>query len=436
MCRGVLMIVGALSLASLCGVAEGSATVSLTADVTTVAEGGTVAFTVTVTPDTYVQRVVLSYEGELEEDEDTVAPYTFAHQFDTPGDDLTVTATVEYSNGDPDGTDTLDVDVVGLTVSGDPDPLRGATVAYIAESDPPGKSIDQFDWSYQWSGGSNTYQDNDANGDDRSFWYGQMVVDGTLSCSATISGVPVTKVMSITITPRSWTTPITCDQDNEPDWGDEPAVDAPLGANRDRDSDLKEYIFVPRDSASTFTSARTIAMAYYGPCVGWWYVSSCTIQCQRETVINKYIKDSGPLPVGATENFFDRNDAGCFSPYYSAADFVQAVKNHEYRGTPDTPKSIEGHQGAIEASILDNSHDVKKHVETLVSRVKADLESDFNSIVVSHEDDVYAAGSSEAYMNNNGPNWGGYGSLGYGQHSRWDPSGTIWTGCTNDPMNF
>lgn len=414
------------------------ATVEITSDVATVAEGESITFTVTVTPSTYVQKVILTYEGEQGQDEDTTAPYVLVHQFDTPGDDITVTATVEYTNGDPDGQDTLDADVVGLTLLGNSAPWRAWPVGYLVQSNPAGKAIDQFNWTYAWSGGSNVYQDNDANDDDKSTWSGKMVVNGTLSCSATVSGVPVSKSLAITITPRNWTVPISCAQDNEPDWGSEPVVICALGEHRDRDSNIGLYIFVPRNGPTDFSPARTIQQVTLGPCEGWWYVSSSILKCQQETAINKYIKDGGPKPSGASENFYDKNDSDCFDyyPSFGAGEFVQAVKNHEYRGTPDTYKSIEGHHGRVEKSIRDDGYDAKAAIEPLTSRSQSTLEDAIDNAISDNEDSVFDFASDESYMDTYGPNWGGYGALGLGGHSRWDPNTTSWTICNNEPTEF
>lgn len=416
------------------------ATVELTSNVSTVAEGGYVTFTVTVTPSTYVDTVTLSYEGEQNPDQDSTAPYEFQHQFNTPMDGLTVTATVSYTNGDPDGGDTLDIDVVGLTIHGTTSPPRGWPTGYLAQSNPPGKAISQFTWHYAWNGGSNLYLDFDLDDDNRSAWSGVIVVDGTLTCSVFISGVNVVRQMNISVTPRNWPIPITCAQDNESSWGDVPEPGTSLGENRDRDSDFTSYIFVPRGTGNDFTSAVTVAQIAYGPCVGLWYLVGSTLSCQRETVINRYIKDGGPMPAGASENFFDHNDGTCF---YNAADFVEAVGNHEYRGPSGAVRSIDGHQGRIEKWIQapDPPHmpfDVKQMVEGLTASTKSALLSLVNSTVDSAEDAVFEYAGDEDYLQTVGPNWGGHEDYWKGgQHDRWDDYSTEWfTGCEDGPDYF
>ncbi len=322
---------------------------------------------------------------------------------------------------------------VGLTISGNFNPTRGGTASYVVESNPPGLPIDQFNWTYSWSGGSNTYQDDDANADDKSVWSGRMVVDGTLSCSAVVSGTSVSASMPVTISPRLWTTPITCVEDNEPDWGSEPVANAQLGGNRDRDSDTLD-VFVPRDLDGYWNSAFTLAQVPTGPCQGWWYVSSSTLKCQRETVINRYIKDDGPTLGGA--NFAESNTTlDCFTS--SAADFLLAVMHHEYRGTPATAKSLEGHFGRIEKAILDDGHDAKKGIEPLTAGSQAALRVSVNNAITADDWAVADFGYNETYMTNYGPNWGiDAGSLGAGQSSRWNPDSSSWTGCVNVPINY
>lgn len=430
------LLVFILAGGSLAGTARGVPTVTLTSNIGTVAEGGSITFTTTVTPSTYVTKVILSYEGGGS-DEDTSYPYVINHTFNTPMDNLTVTATVKYSDSTPDGSATLDVNVVGLQISGGTTPTRGTTITYQAQSNPAGKAIDQFNWSYAWTingGGSNTFQDNDTDNDNKSNWSGRMVLSGTLTCSATISGVNCQKSLSISITARSWPIAITCAQDNESDWGPVPITSAELGKNRDRDSNVNGYIFVPRNSSNDFSPARTLAQATSGPCNGWYYVSSSTLKCQRETVINRYIKLNGPLPSGASVNFYDANNNVCFV----ASDFVQAVKNHEYRGTPDTAKSSEGHQGRIERSLLDLGYDAKQHIESLVHQSSSSLSAAVDSTIVGDEDNVSSFALSEEDMDALGPNWGDdAGSLGYGGNNRWVTGSNYWTsGCANGPLNF
>lgn len=414
-----------------------SASVSITADVSTVAAGGSVTFTVTVTPNDYVSKVILTYEGESGQDEDTTAPYVFYHQFDTPADSLTVTATAEYNNGAPDEQDTTDVDVVGLQLTGSSIPLRAWSTTYVAQSDPAGKSIDQFNWIYAWLGGSNTYQDNDSDNDDKSRWSGKMVVSGTITCSATVSGVSVQKSLTVNVRPRTWAVTITCEQDNESNWGEQPLAQAALGCNRDRESNQIGYLFVPQSAGPDFTAARTLSEITSGPCSGWWYVSATTLKCQRETTINKYIKSGGPAPSGASENFYDANNSLCFAPEFSSGDFVTAVAHHEYRGTPLTFKSIGGHQGRIEKAILDLGYDPKAAIESLVNRDSSDLADAVNETIAYHQSQVDYYYADEWYMQTYGPNWGyGDDALGWGMNSRWDSFTTSWSECNNGPDQF
>jgi hypothetical protein len=304
----------------------------------------------------------------------------------------------------------------------------------VAESDPPGKAIGQFNWTYDWGSGGNTYQDNDTDDDDRSVWYGRMVEGGELSCSAVVAGVDCTDTMSITITPRDWTTPISCAQDNESGYGEVPIATAELGQNRDRDSDIHDHLFVPRNPGDDFSPAYTVAQVPYGPCQGLYYVSSSTLKCQRETVINRYIKSLGPKPLGATYNFYDRNDLDCLD----ANAFVQALKNHEYRGTPAVYKSEEGHQGRIEKSIVDHGNDPKAALESITHTVQSSLHALVQAAILDAEFEVEEFGLDETYMDIHGPNWGlGSGALGVGGHKRWDDSAGSWSSsCNNGPTSF
>lgn len=434
-----------------------AATVVLSADATAVAEGGTITFTVDVTPSTYVQKVVLTYSGLAGGDEDTTAPYIIPHTFSACAD-YTVTATVSYTNGDPDDTDNMSVSVVGLSISGSTSVLRGFSGVWLAQSNPVGKTIDQFDWSYSWASlpggeqaGTNTYQDLDLNYDEKSYWGGRMAVPGTLSCSATVLGVSVQKSLPIAINPRNWPVPIiACATDNEAGWGDVPTVEAGFegvfGQNRDRDSDDSSAVFVPRNGDS-FAPARTLGLISGGPCDGWYFVQSSTLKCQRETVINRYIKSGGPLPSGASENFYDHNDNSCFVPgYYDSEDFVNAVRQHEFQGPqwPETEDPLAGHQGRITyriQSLLPPQWDLadpKQKIEPLVARNLSALSVKVDDEIIAAEDEVIGFAGSDDYMLNVGKNWGNWPnfSLGIGQHSRWDENGAAWSDCTNGPGSF
>lgn len=425
-----------VSLAVLVAVAESpGASVVLSPDVSTIGRGGTIHFTVTVTPSTYVDRVLLSYQGETGQDVDTTAPYQFSHAFPDTGLDIAVTATVVYNNNDPDDTDTVYVNVIDLVMIGNPAPMRGWLATYIAESDPPGQLVEEATWKYEWNGGFNTYNDHEPDDYEFSYWNGRMIVPGTISCSALIGGVAVEAQMVINPAARLWPIPITCVEDNESTWGSPPIPDATLGQNRDRDSDTS-YVFVPRSGPASWDPAFTVSQVTTGPCQGWYYVSSSSLRCQRETVINRYIKWNGPTFGGI--NWYDRNDqAGCFTTV--SADFVLAVMNHEYRGTPPVAGSLGGHQGRFEYAILVGGYDPKQRIEALAHRTSSLLlRTLVNDAINADEQAVKSFGEDETYMTTYGPNWSAfnYDSLGAGPNSRWDPDSSSWTACIHGPENF
>jgi hypothetical protein len=405
--------------------------VVLTPSSSAVAVGGSLSFTVTVVPGTYVQSVALGYQGEAGQDQLSSPPFIFSHQFTTPRLNSSVTATVTYSNGAPADITGITINIIGLTLTGNASPTRGSMMMYTARSNPPGVPMIGCTWTYTWPGGSYQHIDLDA-GDDKSIWSGIMVVDGTLTCTSTVGGVLPGATLPITITPRTWVTPVTCAQDNDATWGDPPTPQAELGLNRDRDSDVSSYIFVPR-GPTNFYPAFTVAKVSLGPCKDWWYISSTTLKSQRETVINKYIKPGGPALGGLT---FSQVNESCFD----TSAFLQAVKNHEYRGTPDTPYSWEGHQGRIEYQVLADPlypADPRKHIEPLTSRSQTDLKSAANLLIVLDEFAVANYALSEGEFTNFGPNWGiGYpDALGAGRNSRWLE--TNWSGdCNYLPDNF
>lgn len=405
-------------------VAEGAVTV--VPSVPAIAKGGSVTFTVSIVPDTYVQLVRLSYEGESGWDQTGSAPFVFSHQFNSPMSGLTVTATVTYSNGDPEEIATTDIDVVAITLTGPASPLRGWPSTYTARSNPIGKAVAQFDWSYETTSATNSFTDFNTDGDDKSTWAGAMVVGGAMRCTATIGGAQTETSLTVAPGPRNWITPITCAQDNET-WGDLPYPEIILSDNRDRDSNMQDYVFVPRN-VTNFRPAWTLGTISSGPCAGWCYVQSTVLKCQRETVINQYAK-SGTL---GGLSFADANTY-CLFP--TPGDFIQALKNHEYRGTPDTYKSPEGHQGRAEQIIRDFGYDPRQAIEGLTDTSSASLEAWVDNVIQSIELDVLSYLQDETYMEWYAPNWGGgEGSLGYGLNARWD--GFAWTECGYGPQGF
>lgn len=417
------MVVFLIGWALLAPPAHG-ATVSITPATSTVARGGGITFTVTVEPATYVQGVSVTYQGESGQDVGTGVPFYATHTFNSPADNLVVTARVTYSNGDPDGQATATVSVVGLVISGSANPPRAWSTGYAVQSNPSGKALSQINWTYSWSDGSNTYQNSAT-------WSGKMVVPGTLVVTAVVSGVAAQASKPVAITPRSWPISITCVQDNDPDYGDPPIPWVELGSNRDQNSHYSNYFFAPRNGDTDFSPARTLSQVTSGPCAGLWYVASSTLKCQRETVISRYVKPGGPV-LGAT-NFYAAN-ANCFSS--SVDDFIQALKNHEYRGTPDTPKSWGGHQGRTESAIIDLSCDPRQRIEALTDRNPSNLSETINATINSDEMTVIDYATDELYMETWGPNWGSGNGLGCGDHSSWDDSTSAWTDCVTGPSKF
>lgn len=401
-----------------------AATVTITPTTITVAQGTSVTFTVYVTPSSQIQQITLAYQGETETDTGTASPFSTAHSFTTPADNVMVTATVLYNNGAPADQVSAVVNVVGLTLQGAVSLQRTWQGIYTIQSNPSGKSLGQITWSYAWQGGVNTIQNVTA-------WSGKMVADGTMTISATVSGVACTIARNISILPRNWPTPVSCDQDNDPDFGDLPTPQAQLSDNRDFETNYAPYIFSPRSGPRDFSTARTLTRIVSGPCTGVWYVSSSSLQCHRETVISRYIKSGGPDIAGMS---FPTANAACFTT--SPAQFVQALKNHEYRGPRAEEKSIAGHQGRIEGAVSAMDGDARQLIEGLVDSSQSALNSAVNAAINSAELFVRDVNADESYDFYYGPNWGGEGSLGSGSNARTDEQGSGWTPCGYGPDVF
>jgi hypothetical protein len=211
---------------------------------------------------------------------------------------------------------------------------------------------------------------------------------------------------------------------------------------------VSNEIFYPRPTVDggnyDWSSAVNLAQVMTGPCVGIWYVSTSTLKCDRETVIDKYIKNGAAAPAGASVNFFDHQNTTCFyGAPFDAADFVQATENHEYRGTPDAFKSLEGHQGRIEKILFETVEpyteplDPKQYIERMVDQDSEQLALDVNNAITTIEGAVREFVISHEYSEAIGPNWGADNdSLGWGNHSLWNTAGSNWTSCTHGPANF
>ncbi len=431
----------AIAALALCGVlavhSAQAADVSITASASLVPRGGTAGITVDVQPPTFVQSITITYEGETAQDTCAAAPCSVSHVFPIAMDDLTITAVVQFNNGDPAQQATTDIDVVGLRLRGPATPNRASLGSYVADSEPAGKLLTQFSWSYQATTPSftNTFQDPDTDGDGRSIWYGTMVSPGTMSCTAVFNGVQVAQSFQVIPRARPWVTPISCLQDNEAAWGDVPDDKAELGKNRDKESNAPDYYFVPRTGAASWNESRTLAQVPYGPCAGVWYVSSTTLKCERETVINKYIKANAP-EVGGTTFQAQNTYLGCLYP--SPAEFVTAIGRHEYCGPEGSGPSLWGHHGRTVMFMQGTGGDPRAAIEPLMHLDKTALGVDINTALVAIENELRGMAQDEFAMSTAMPNWGQdptYStSLGLGLYSGWD--GWSWTACQNGRLGF
>jgi hypothetical protein len=422
------------------------AAVTITASVSGVQKGGAITFTATTDESDPVDDVTFSYEGTTDTDVDTTSPYQVTTTMDwTTLEDLTVTATFAY-NSIADQSDTVDVDVIDITFIGPSSPVRGSTASFWAITSPSGIGVSSWSWSYDYDAAryqSNTVTWTDtANSDHVSNWLGTIAEPGTVEVSATISGVSCTKNASISITPRSggaWVTPVACVEDNEPNWGSliDVSGENTYGQIRDLEGNAPENILVPQTSADDWSDAVTIREITLGPNKGLFYVYNTTLEVDQETVINQHIKSGAPNPPGASENTFEHNDASGGCQEGEMGDFVQAIKNHEYRGTPSTASSLEGHFGRLEYW-FDNNPDPSVSIESVTDTTENDVVTAVNTTLDFIEGDIQFFMGHQGFGDwpETGPNWGGAGSLGSGQHSVFDDYGFSWTACDYGPANF
>jgi hypothetical protein len=280
--------------------------------------------------------------------------------------------------------------------------------------------------------------DDTANSDDLSPWRGTVVISGTIETSATILGVACTKSMNINVKSRpltTWTMPIACVEDNEATWG-LPPIDqnVAFGMIEDRESNTGRII-VPQSSEGNYADGVTLSQVTSGPNAGMWYVRFNTLEIDMETVINQHIKADAPPPDVGEDNFFDHNNDpndGCIAD--DMADFVQAVKNHEYRGTPPTEKSLEGHFGRIEYE-FDQMGDPLPTIEAMLATSESALLDAVNGELADFEAFLWMF-TAHGDWSDAGPNWGGTGSLGSGKHDRYDLQSGWTSGCEWGPDYF
>ncbi len=265
-----------------------------------------------------------------------------------------------------------------------------------------------------------------------------MVLSGTLTVTADLYGAARSQQVHVFVQARqgvAWRTPVTAVEDGDPTWGAPPCGHGELlGLLRDRDTDADSLI-VPQVAYGDWSAGVTVAAVPTGPCQGLWYVVSESLAVDQETVINKYIKPDGPAPPGATMNFYDFNDrsGGCLDG--EMAFFLHAAMNHEYRGTPPTAGSLEGHFGRLEQffSVLPGPGLV---IEDAVATSREDVLEVVNARLLFIEV-ALAAYTADGTWSAGGPNWGGPDALGWGRHTRFDDVSHIYRGgCPFGPDRF
>jgi hypothetical protein len=412
--------------------------VTVTSSVGGVQKGGSITFTAATNESDPVVKVTFTYEGTAGSDEVTSSPYVVTKTMNwTTMINLTVTATFDFQNL-PDQQGSVDVNVVDILMTSNSTPTRGSWTNYIANARPAGISVGSWSWTYQ-NTTQNVYYTDTSDNDALSSWGGTIAISGTVTVQATIQGVNCTQSRTITVQPRTtsaWTTPVTCAEDNDPDWGVRlDGAQVMFSEHHDKDSDVGRII-VPQASEGDWSDAVTLAQIASGPNKDIWYVQSNVLEIDMETVINQFLKSGGPPPEQGATNFFDHNNAsgGCIED--DMTDFVQACKNHEYRGTPPTAKSLEGHFGRIEYG-LDYTEDPAAAVEPLMATLQSQLQTLIDTALESIENDLYYFCGEDDSWSQAGPNWGGTGSLGSGKHTRYDMGAHQYnSGCNDVPDHF
>jgi hypothetical protein len=267
---------------------------------------------------------------------------------------------------------------------------------------------------------------------------GPMVASGALRVHADVLGIPCTRTLNIDIRRRTgdrWSTPVHAVEDADPSWGAAPyGYGEALGWLRDRETD-SGCLIVPQTEAGDWSAGVCPAEVRVGPCRGIWYVASESLMVDQETVINKYLKADGPAPGDAMENWYTRHNesGGCLESV--AADFVQAVRNHEFRGTPSVPGSLDGHFGRIEHFLLVHVPPGRL-IEDVVGLSRTGVLDAVNHRLLTLEMEL-SAFAADGPWSDVGPNWGSDTALGSGGHTRFDDvSHSYYDGCDFGPHRF
>lgn len=225
-------------------------------------------------------------------------------------------------------------------------------------------------------------------------WSGTIVEEGTASCNVTFGGSTAKVSKTITVNPRSgWSISPSCTQDNDYSWGSYPGSPVPLGRNQDEDEDSPLMIWPRGDS---FSEGCTSAEVASGPNIDVWYISACTFDIARETLINKYAKSGTTgYPDPPNTNWHEYNE----TQSVDADGCLQGVRNHEAYGTGGNGK---GHQALIEDEEAET--DAKTEVEDNVAYSLALLKSSIQNDVTPIDLAIAAAASDDNI--DAGDNWG------------------------------
>jgi len=261
--------------------------------------------------------------------------------------------------------------------------------------DGSGKKIKNATYSnWKFDGQVNVYSMNTA-----SKWSGTIVEPGTASCTVTFGGTICTVSKTISVNPRSgWSiTPGSYfNPDNDLSWGSYPGQ-VQLGKNQDEENESPLIIWPRGDN---FSEGCTRAQVTDGPNKDVWYISSCTFNIARETLINKYAKSGTTgYPDPPNENWHEFNER---PPQNVDADgCLQGARNHEAYGTGGNRK---GHQALIEDEEAKTGMDAKTAVEDKVAYSDSLLKSAIQNEAVPIDLAIWDATSERNITP--GDNWG------------------------------
>jgi hypothetical protein len=151
-----------------------------------------------------------------------------------------------------------------------------------------------------------------------------------------------------------------------------------------------------------------------GPFDGYFWVSSTSLAVDRKAYLNAYLGPGGPLPAGATINFYDENKLVDFP----VDDFLASTIAHEGYGLSTSP--LGGHTGAAVYALKRTADsgmpiDPRQRVEEQFGPVRTDVQRAADALIKDSELELCNATKDPLPV------------IWFGSIMLWNPSTSAWT---------